>query len=123
MDDTKESIKAKSKGVTSPTKASRQASNPPANTPAGVKPPTDKRGEAEILRDLLSRMLDVTNSWATKLDVTIPAPYISTNYAFFAFPVAGHVIQNSVTSDGGQNFMVDGEPVIPVTSDENVVKS
>lgn len=117
MDDTNEFIKAKSKPVTSPTKASRQASNLPVSMPDGVKRPTAARAEAEILRDLLSRMLDVTNSWATKLDVTIPAPFISNNYAFFAFPVIGHVIQNSVTSDGGQNFVVDGEPVIPVTSE------
>jgi hypothetical protein len=116
MDDTKGSIKGKLNPVTSPTKASRQPLSQAENTPDGVKLPTDEK--AEIIRDLLSRLLDVTNSWKTKLDVTIPAPFISSEYIFFAFPLVGHVTENSVTSSGGQNFIVDKLPVIPVTSED-----
>jgi hypothetical protein len=116
MADTKESTKARSKAVTSPIITSRQGLNVPQNTPDGAKLPTAAR--AEKLRDLLARLKDVTHSWSLALDVTIPEPYISTNYIFFALPLNGHVIQNAVTSDGKQNFAVDGELVIPVTSEE-----
>jgi hypothetical protein len=115
MDDTNVSTKAKSKAVTSPTKKSRQGLTQPQNTPVGVKPPTEER--AETIRDLLARLKDVTHSWSLALDMTMPLPYISTNYVFIAFPTGGHVIKNAVTSDGKQNFLVDGEPVIPVTSE------
>lgn len=116
MEDTKEFTKAKSKPVTSHTKASRQGLNVRQNTPAGVKLPTEER--AEKLREILARLKDVTHSWSTALDVTIPAPFISNNYVFFALPLNGHVIKNAVTSDGKQNFEVDGVLVIPVTSEE-----
>jgi len=115
MEDTKGSTKAKSKAVTSAIKPSRQGSNQPQNTPDGVKLPTDEK--AEKMRDLLARLKDVTHSWSLNLDVTMPAPYISTNYIYFAFPLNGHVIENAVTSEGAQNWKVDGELVIPVTSE------
>lgn len=117
MEDTKESTKAKSKPVTSPTKASRQNSNAPQNTPVGVKRPMDAKAEAEKLREILARLKDVTHSWSLTLGVTMPAPFISTNHIIFAFPLSGHVIKNAVTSDGKQNFEVDGVLVIPVTSE------
>ena len=116
MDDTNVFTKAKSKAVTSPIKRSRQGLTPPQNTPAGVKLPMEER--AETIRDLLARLKDVTHSWSLALDVTMPLPYISTNYVFLAFPTGGHVIENSVTSDGKQNFTVDNVSVIPVTSEE-----
>ena len=124
MADTNEFTKEKSKMVTSPISRSRLNSNPPQNMPDGKKLPTAKKAvtspeflaEAEKIRDLLARMKDVTHGWPCKLPSgRMPAPLISTNYDFviFAFPKGGHVIQNSVTSDGKQNFLVDGIPVIP----------
>jgi hypothetical protein len=115
MADTKEFTKAKSKAVTSPIKASRQASNQVQNTGVGVKLPTEEK--AEKLRDLLARLKDVTHSWSTTLDVTMPAPFISNDYVIIAFPKGGHVIENAVTSEGTQNFKVDNVLVIPVTSE------
>lgn len=119
MDDTNVSTKAKSKAVTSPTKASRPNSNAPQNTRAGNKPPT---GESEKIIELLARMKDVTHNWPCRLKSgKMPAPLITPDYMVFAFPVGRHVIKNAVTSDGKQNFSVDGALVIPVTSDEKGV--
>lgn len=131
MDDTSVSTKEKSRAVTSPTKASRQTSNQPPNTPDSAKPLTEEKAEmsekvareAEKLRDLLSRLLDINNSWSKTLDVTMPEAFISTNFVFFAFPTGGHVIKETVTPEGKQNFMVDDVTVIPVTSEEIVVQS
>ena len=112
MEDIKESTKGKSKVVTSRTKVSRQTSNVSQNIRGGPKPPTD---ESEKIRDLLARMLDLTHNWPIRMmDGGMPLPYISSEVIVFAFPVEGrHVIQNYVTSDGRQNFTVDGLAVIP----------
>ena len=119
MEDTKESIKARSKAVTSHTKVSRLHSNAPQNTPDGVEHITVGKVEAEKMRDLLARMKDVTHNWPCRMESgKMPAPLISTKYIIFAFPIEGHVLVNTVTSDGSQNFLVDGVPVIPVTSSE-----
>jgi hypothetical protein len=126
MADINEFTKAKSKTDTSHTSASRQTLNAPLNIPAGVKPPMDvKAVTSEKMRDLLARMKDVTHTWPIKLpDGTtgelkaMPAPFISNRFIIFAFPIDGHVVKNAVTSDGSQNFEVDGVLVITVTSDE-----
>lgn len=118
MEDINEFTKAKSKAVTSPTKTSRRPLNVQQNTKSGAKPHMDAKAEAEKVKEILARLKDVTHSWSLTLDVTMPAPFISTNHIIFAFPLAGHVIKNAVTSDGKQNFEVDGELVIPVTSEE-----
>ena len=118
MEGTNESTKVKSKGVTSRTGASRQALNAPLNTPVGVKPPTDAKAvTSEKMRDLLARMKDITHTWPIRgMNGTMPAAFISNKFIYFAFPVDGHVVRNAVTSDGAQNFEVDGVLVIPVTS-------
>jgi hypothetical protein len=119
MADTNESTKAKSAEVTSVTKASRQNSNVPLSTSDGNKRPTDARAEAAKISELLARMKDVTHTWPCRLlSGKMPAPLIRKGYIVFAFPLGGHVIENSVTSEGKQNFTVDGTPVIPVTSTE-----
>ncbi len=46
-----------------------------------------------------------------------PAPLIANGHIIIALPDGGHVIKNAITSEGGQNFMVDGMLVIPVTSE------
>ena len=122
MDAINGSTKEKLKAVMSDTKASRQTSNVQPSTGNGVKPPMDAKAEAEKMREILARLKDVTHSWSLNLDVTMPAPFISTSHLIVAFPLAGHVIKNAVTSDGKQNFEVDGELVIPVTSEKNYKK-
>jgi hypothetical protein len=122
MADTNGYTKAKLKVVTSPIKPSRQNLNASRSTKDGVKPPTavkDVTQEAEKMRDLLARMKDVTHNWPSRLPSgKMPLPLISNNHIIFAFPLGGHVIKNTVTSDGSQNFEVDGVSVIPVTSEE-----
>ncbi len=111
MEDTKESTKVKSKVVTSRTAASRHPSDAPQNTPAGSQPLTD---EAEELRNLLARILDVMNSWPCReANGQMVKPLISTSHILFALPVGRHVIKNTVTSSGKQNFAVDDVTVIP----------
>ena len=121
MEGTKESTKVKSKAVTSLTRQSRQTSNVPLSTNRGVEPPMEARvvtsKESEKIIELLARLKDVTHSWPCKMKGQMPVPFISNEYIIFAFPKGGHVIENSVTSEGKQNFLVDGVPVIPVTSE------
>ena len=119
MADTKEFTKAKSKAVTSHIKPSRQNLNAAQNTGDGVKPLMEANAvTSEKIRDLLARMKDVTHTWPCRLPSgKMPAPFTSTEFILFAFPLGGHVIKNAVTSDGSQNFEVDGVLVIPVTSE------
>ena len=120
MEDTNVSTKAKSQTVTSRTKASHPPLNVLQNTPVGVLPPTEAKDvtkEAEKMRDLLARLKDVTHNWPSRLTSgKMPKPLISSDFIIFAFPLGGHVIENAVTSEGAQNFLVDGVSVIPVTS-------
>ena len=119
MADIKEYTKERLKPVTSGTKRLRQNSNAAQNTADGAKLPTDANAvTSEKIRDLLARLKDVTHSWPCRLPQgKMPAPFISSDFILFAFPLGGHVIQNAVTSNGEQNFNVDGILVIPVTSD------
>ncbi len=110
MADTKGSTMEKSKGVTSPITASRQASNVRQNTQTGVKPPTPERDEVITT---LARLLDVMNSWPCKADGKMPKPLITAGHVMVALPLGGHVIRNSVTSEGKMNFVVDDVTVIP----------
>ncbi len=110
MADTKGSITEKSKGVTSPTTASRQASNARQNIQIGAKPPTPERDEVITT---LARLLDVMDSWPCKVDGKMPKPLITTGHVMVALPLGGHVIRNSVTSEGKMNFVVDDVTVIP----------
>ena len=111
MEDRKESTKARSKAVTSATKASRQPLSVPQSTQDGSKLPTEER--AEKIRETLARLMDVTNSWPCKIEGKMPVPFISNDYIVFAFPKGGHVIKNLVTSEGKQNFSVDDVTVLP----------
>ena len=118
MADTKEFIKAKSKVITSATTASRHPSIAPQNIPAGAKLPTHEK-DAQKIADLLARLIDVTHNWPCRTaNGKMPAPLIANGHVIIALPDGGHVIKNAVTSEGGQNFMVDGMLVIPVTSEE-----
>lgn len=111
MAGTNESTEAKSKAVTSRTTASRQLSNVSQNTSDGVKLPTEAR-DAEKMREMLARIIDVTHNWPCKSESgKMPKPFISRGHVVIAFPLGGHVLQNTVTSDGKQNFDVDGVPV------------
>ncbi len=117
MADTKESIKAKSKVITSATTASRHPSIAPQNTADGAKHPTHER-DAQKIADLLARLIDVTHNWPCKTaNGKMPAPLIANGHIIIALPDGGHVIKNAITSEGGQNFMVDGTLVIPITSE------
>jgi len=121
MVDTSVFTKAKYPQGTSFTEASRQKSNVKRNTTVGARLPTEAKDvtkEAEKMRDLLARLKDVTHNWPSRLaSGKMPKPLISNDFIIFAFPLGGHVIENTVTSDGSQNFRVDGELVIPVTSE------
>lgn len=117
MDVTNEYTKAKSKLVTSTTKASRHPLSAKPNTPNGVPLPTAEK-DAEKMRDMLARLIDVTHNWPCKTaNGRMPLPIVANGYLILAFPAGGHVIQNAVTSTDGQNFSVDGVLVIPVTSE------
>ena len=117
MADTKEFTKAKLKAVTSATTASRHPSIAPQNTADGAKLPTHER-DAQKIADLLARLIDVTHNWPCKTaNGKMPAPLIANGHIIIALPDGGHVIKNAITSEGGQNFMVDGMLVIPVTSE------
>jgi len=117
MADTKEFTKAKLKVVTSATTASRHPSIAMQNTADGAKPPTHER-DAQKIADLLARLIDVTHNWPCKTaNGKMPAPLIANGHIIIALPDGGHVIKNAITSEGGQNFMVDGMLVIPVTSE------
>jgi hypothetical protein len=121
MADTNGSTKAKLKAVTSRTKPSRQNLNAAQSIKDGAKLPTDAR-EREKMIDMLARLIDVTHNWPCKTrnrkgDLVMPAPMIANGHVILAFPTGGHVIKNTVTSKGGQNFEVDSVAVIPVTSE------
>lgn len=115
--------------VTSHTKRSRQNSNALQNTSDGVKPNTDAKAdrtkEAEQIRDLIARLMDIRHSWHLVTSEEIPVPLLSSenDYLVIALPKKGHVIKLMVTSKGSENFLVDGIPVIPdyetVTSKES----
>jgi hypothetical protein len=113
MAEQKESTKAKSTVVTSPITTSRHHSIASQNTQDGAKLPMEAKEREEILNQL-ARMIDVMHNWPMKIEGKMPKPYIAGGHVFFAFPVGGHVIQNSVTSEGTVNFFVDG---VPVTSE------
>ncbi len=119
MEDIKEFTEAKSKPVTSHTKRSRQASNAGQSTKDGAERLTAQKAvTSEKIVELLARMKDVTHTWPIKQeDGKMPAPFISNRFIIFAFPIDGHVIKNTFTSEGTQNFEVDGILVIPVTSE------
>jgi hypothetical protein len=117
MADTKGFTKAKSQANTSRIKASRQVLIASQNISVGAILPTDAK--AEKMRDMLARVLDVTHNWPIRMSSgKMPAPIVANGFLVIALPVGGHVIQNSVTSKGGQNFIVDNVAVIPVTSEE-----
>lgn len=118
MEGTKESTKARSKAVTSPTKASRQPSHAPANMKDGQTSVTSHakfKEEAEKMRDALAIAKDLLNQWACRMpNGEMPKPYISTRFGVLviALPMGGHVIENIVTSEGKHDFDVDGVPVM-----------
>lgn len=119
MEDTNESTKAKLKPVTSPIKRSRQTLNVKQNTSDGAERLTAQKAvTSEKILELLGRMKDVMHTWPIKQeDGKMPLPFISNRFIIFALPIDGHVIKNAVTSDGKQNFEVDGVLLIPVTSE------
>lgn len=124
MEDTNEHIKAKSKAVTSPTKASRQSFHVQTSMSDGQKSvtsPAKFQQEAEKMRDSLAMAKDLLNTWACRMpNGRMPKPLISSKHGvlLIALPLGGHVIENIVTSEGKHDFSVDGVTVIPVTSEE-----
>lgn len=71
------------------------------------------------MKDALAIAKDLMNMWPCPMpNGQMPKPFISNKYGVLtiALPLAGHVIENLVTSDGKHDFGVDGEPIIPVTS-------
>lgn len=117
MADTKESTKARLKAVTSRAKASRQSYLAELSISDGVILPTDAKVEKTI--EMLARLLDVTHNWQYRMpNGGMPLPLTKDDFIIIAFPTGGHVIKNTVTSDGKQNFTVDGVSVIPVTSEK-----
>lgn len=116
MAGTNGSTKAKLKAVTSPIKASRQLSPVNHNTSDGQESVTSV--SAELVADALAKVLDLMDTWPCKIDgKTMPKPFIAAGHVFIALPSGGHVIENTVTSNGKHMFSVNGTPVIPVTSE------
>jgi len=124
MADTNESTKAKLKAVTSPIIPSRQTSLVSDSTSDGQKsvtsPSVKFQKEAEKMRDTLAIALDLLDQWSCRMpNGEMPKPHISSRYGvlMIALPMGGHVIENTVTSDGKHDFMVDGTAVMSVTSE------
>jgi hypothetical protein len=97
-----------------------KASPVPASMKDGQKSVTSKFAkETEKILDALSMLKDVMNTYPLKIDGRTAEPLISSDLFAIAFPVyGGHVIKNVVTSDGKLDFEVDGQRIIPVTSEE-----
>lgn len=115
MEDTNESIEERLKTVTSSTKATLVPSLPSQNTKGSVKRSTGEKAEKETEEMLLqaARLLDLIRSWSLiHGETTAPVPLIFNDHIIVAFPLSGHVMENSLTSDGKQNFTVDGKPVL-----------
>jgi hypothetical protein len=126
MEDTSVFTEAKSKVVTSPTKASRQSSHALHSTKDGQKSVTSASAkfqkETEQIKDALSVAKDLLNQWPCRMpDGKMPQPLISNSGVIvIALPMAGHVIVNTVTSDGKHDFIVDGQPIIPDVTETDV---
>lgn len=73
------------------------------------------------MKDALAQAKDVMSLWPMKMIGGKPAlPLISIEYGvmMIPLPMGGHVIERVVTSDGKTDYAVDGEPIIPVMSEE-----
>lgn len=91
----------------------------PASTSDGQKSVTSKFAkETEAILDALATLKDAMNTYPCKVDGKTIEPHISSDLMVIVFPLAGHVIENVVTSDGKLDFKVDGQRIIPVTSEE-----
>lgn len=115
MDDINESTEARLKMVTSSTKATLVPSLPSQSTKGSAKPSTGEKAEKETEEMLYqaSRLLDLIRSWSLiHGETTAPVPLIYNDHIIIALPLGGHVMENSLTSDGKQNFTVDGKPVL-----------
>lgn len=77
------------------------------------------------MRDALAIAKDLLDKWPCRLpDGTMPKPHISIKFGVLSIglPLAGHVIENAVTSEGKHDFRVDGELIVPVTPTETPVE-
>ncbi len=96
----------------------------PASMSDGQKFVTSKpvkfQKETEKIMDALAMLKDVMNTYPLKMeDGKTAEPYISSDLLVIALPISsGHVIKAVVTSDGKLDFEVDGQRIIPVTSEE-----
>lgn len=69
--------------------------------------------ESRKMVEQAARLLDVIRSWSLIFgDETTTEPLIFSDYLIIALPLRGHVLENAVTSEGKQNFIVDGTPVL-----------
>jgi hypothetical protein len=128
MEDTNVFTEEKSKVVTSPIKASRQSSLAPHSTKDGQKSVTSASAkfqkETEQIKDALAIAKDLLNQWPCRMsNGEMPQPLISTSgVVVIALPMAGHVIVNTVTSDGKHDFIVDGSPIVPDVTETDVTE-
>lgn len=115
MDDINESTEERLKMVTSSTKVTLVPSLPSQSTKGSAKLHTGEKAEKETEEMLYqaSRLLDLIRSWSLiHGETTAVEPLIFNDHLVIAFPLGGHVVKNSLTSDGKQNFTVDGKPVL-----------
>lgn len=128
MEDTNVFTEEKSKAVTSPISVTSAKSRVQHSTKDGQKSVTSAsvkfQKEAEQIKDALSIAKDLLDKWPCRMpNGEMPEPHISSRFGvlMIALPMSGHVIVNTVTSDGKHDFIVDGEPIIPdVTADVTV---
>ncbi len=83
------------------------------------------QNEREAMKDALAQAKDVMSSWPIKMIGGKPAlPLISIEYGvlMIPLPMGSHVIERVVMSDGKTDYKVDGEPIIPVTSELPIEK-
>lgn len=121
MADTSVFTEEKSRAVTSPTSVTSAKSPVRRSTKDGQRSVTSANAESEKIKDALAIAKDLLDKWPCRMpNGEMPLPHISSKFGvlMIALPMNGHVIENTVTSDGKHDFMVDGDPIIPdVTSD------
>lgn len=102
-------------------KPDTQASHVPTSTEGGQKSVTSKFAkETAAILDALATLKDAMNTYPFRMeDGKMAEPHISSDLMLVVFPITNrHVIRNVVTSDGKLDFEVDGQRIIPVTSEE-----
>ena len=101
-------------------KPDTQASHVQTSTNDGKKSVTSEFAkETAAILDALAILKDAMNAYPFRMeDGKMAEPHISSDLLVVVFPISNrHVIKGFVTSDDKYDFEVDGQKIIPVTSE------